>query len=472
MGWWLGLAPVTLEFWVRFPNERNQGKQAHPVLKCRVPQGSQCWADSSTQASERQRRSHLRDESTIAVNSGFSHGLVQMVRYGHSLVQMVRYGPIYCIRNNFCQSSNLAVQNGFISRGSSGLPQLFRVAELRGGPSTSFGVFATLSLYRYSLLCTYCTNSRRRFDSARRDRAENCNCSCGEGCGGRAVAARRARRSRDTANSVLPEMKKWLTAGAKSGNLGESSTALETVTRERIQSVSQQFFTEIWGLGESRQRGAPSYEYKKRVEARDALVKAFLEQYDTAKAPTGDSGIEIKSRMKMQVHGWWNSSEQAASLRKDNKWGADGTVAVSGRQKPCLPAGGCAAPVGDQQTPQECQDVDAETVKYGYKDPSLDLLRRSYLHLWDKTGDHIGWRNWSAHSDKCREAGIDSLPERTFYRRLDIEKTAHAKPKPGDEQLDFLHRPIRHQSQISGFLERVRLIGFRHKTQYRQLSLF
>jgi hypothetical protein len=110
------------------------------------------------------------------------------------------FGIGYCIRNNFWQSSNLAVQNGFISRGSSGLPQLFRVAELRGGPSTSFGVFATLSLYRYSLLCTYCTNSRRRFDSARRDRAENCNCSCGEGCGGRAVAARRARRSRDTAN--------------------------------------------------------------------------------------------------------------------------------------------------------------------------------------------------------------------------------------------------------------------------------
>jgi hypothetical protein len=38
----VGLAPATLEFWVRFPNERNQGKQAHPVLKYRVPQGSQC----------------------------------------------------------------------------------------------------------------------------------------------------------------------------------------------------------------------------------------------------------------------------------------------------------------------------------------------------------------------------------------------------------------------------------------------
>ena len=76
-------------------------------------------------------------------------------------------------------------------------------------------------------------------------------------------------------------MKKWLAAGAKSCNLGESSTALELVTRERIESVSKHFFTEIWGLGEgSRPRGAPSYEYKKRVEARDALVKAFLEQYD------------------------------------------------------------------------------------------------------------------------------------------------------------------------------------------------
>jgi hypothetical protein len=37
----VGLAPATLEFWVQFPNERNQGKQAHPVLKYRVPQGSQ-----------------------------------------------------------------------------------------------------------------------------------------------------------------------------------------------------------------------------------------------------------------------------------------------------------------------------------------------------------------------------------------------------------------------------------------------
>ena len=40
----------------------------------------------------------------------------------------------------------------------------------------------------------------------------------------------------------------------------------------------------------------------------------------------------------------------------------------------------------DEQTltPQVCTDVDTETVKYGYKDPSLDLLRRSYFHIWRK----------------------------------------------------------------------------------------
>jgi hypothetical protein len=59
MGWWLarGLAPANLEFRVPEtrvyernpcfpwflswdPHERNQGKQAHPVLKYRVPHGS------------------------------------------------------------------------------------------------------------------------------------------------------------------------------------------------------------------------------------------------------------------------------------------------------------------------------------------------------------------------------------------------------------------------------------------------
>jgi hypothetical protein len=48
MGWWFGLAPANLEFWIRFSNERNQGKQAHPVLKYPVPHGSQPSLGSSS----------------------------------------------------------------------------------------------------------------------------------------------------------------------------------------------------------------------------------------------------------------------------------------------------------------------------------------------------------------------------------------------------------------------------------------
>jgi hypothetical protein len=32
MGWWLGLTPATLEFWVRFPNERNQTRENRRTL--------------------------------------------------------------------------------------------------------------------------------------------------------------------------------------------------------------------------------------------------------------------------------------------------------------------------------------------------------------------------------------------------------------------------------------------------------
>jgi len=44
----LGLAPATLVFWARIPNERNQEHQAHPVLRYRVPHGSHRAGHSST----------------------------------------------------------------------------------------------------------------------------------------------------------------------------------------------------------------------------------------------------------------------------------------------------------------------------------------------------------------------------------------------------------------------------------------
>ncbi len=103
--------------------------------------------------------------------------------------------------------------------------------------------------------------------------------------------------------------------------------------------------------------------------------------------------------MTVQVEEWWNSSDVAASLREENAWGADGIVAVVGKRKICVAAGGSAAPTEtvehDEQTLllDDCAHAEAETVKYGYKVPSIDLLRRAYFHIWGKSGQHIGWRS-------------------------------------------------------------------------------
>ena len=99
----------------------------------------------------------------------------------------------------------------------------------------------------------------------------------------------------------------------------------------------------------------------------------------------------------------------------------------------------------------DCAHAEAETVKYGYKDPSIDLLRRSYFHIWGKSGQHIGWRSFAQHKEKCIAADINPLPERTFYRWRSEEENAFKRSAEFDASLHFLSRPIRHQSQISGF---------------------
>jgi hypothetical protein len=130
---------------------------------------------------------------------------------------------------------------------------------------------------------------------------------------------------------------------------------------------------------------------------------------------------------------------------------------VVGKRKQCVPAGGSAAPTetvkDDEQTLllDDCTHVEEETVKYGYKDPSLDLLRRSYFHIWGKNGQHIGWRSFARHKEKCIAADITPLPERTFYRWRATEENAFKSSEAFDASLHFLLRPIRHQSQILGF---------------------
>ena len=126
-------------------------------------------------------------------------------------------------------------------------------------------------------------------------------------------------------------MKKWLQT-AKSDDRGESLRALQEVSKERITSVANQYFTNLWGVGGSQGRGAPSIEYRDRQKAKEVCVKTFVEKYDTVTAPSGE-GQAVRKQMTVQVEEWWNSSDVAASLREENVWGADGTVAVVGKRK-------------------------------------------------------------------------------------------------------------------------------------------
>ena len=125
-------------------------------------------------------------------------------------------------------------------------------------------------------------------------------------------------------------MKKWL-ATAKPGNRGESLRTLQEVSKERITSVADQYFTKLWRVGESQGRGAPSIEYRDRQKAKAACVKTFVEKYDTV-TPSGE-GQAVRKEMTVQVEQWWNSSDVAASLREENVWDADGTVAVVGKRE-------------------------------------------------------------------------------------------------------------------------------------------
>jgi hypothetical protein len=126
-------------------------------------------------------------------------------------------------------------------------------------------------------------------------------------------------------------MKKWL-ATAKPGNRGESLRALQEVSKERITSVADQYFTNLCRVGTSQGRGAPSIEYRDQQKAKEACVKDFVEKYDTVTAPSGE-GQAVRKEMTVQVEQWWNSSDVAAFLREENAWGADGTVAVVGKKK-------------------------------------------------------------------------------------------------------------------------------------------
>jgi hypothetical protein len=89
--------------------------------------------------------------------------------------------------------------------------------------------------------------------------------------------------------------KKWL-ATATPDNRGESLRSLPEVSKERITSVPDQYFTNLWCVGTSQSRGAPSIEDRDRQKVKEACVKTFVEQYDTVTTPSGE-GQDVRKDM-------------------------------------------------------------------------------------------------------------------------------------------------------------------------------
>ncbi len=67
-------------------------------------------------------------------------------------------------------------------------------------------------------------------------------------------------------------MKKWLQT-EKPEDRGESLRSLQETSKERITSVANQYFTNLWGVGGSQGRGTPSIEYRDRKKAKEQCEK-------------------------------------------------------------------------------------------------------------------------------------------------------------------------------------------------------
>ncbi len=131
-------------------------------------------------------------------------------------------------------------------------------------------------------------------------------------------------RQRFFCDSWVFLMKKWLVT-AKPDNRGESLRTLQEVSKERITTVTDQCFTNLWSVGSSQSRGKPSIEYRDRQKDKQVCVKTLVEKYDAVTAPSGEGQV-VRKEMTVQVEQWWNSSDVSTSLREENAWGADGTV--------------------------------------------------------------------------------------------------------------------------------------------------
>ena len=103
----------------------------------------------------------------------------------------------------------------------------------------------------------------------------------------------------------------------------------------------------------------------------------------------------VKSNRRTLVEQWWYcSSGGAEELRVTNEWsaGLKPTVFHKAMQVNSEAAAeGVGEGTGGDGKTQADED---EHRRYDYKDPVIQALCRSYMHIWGTNGEHIGCRKY------------------------------------------------------------------------------
>jgi hypothetical protein len=114
----------------------------------------------------------------------------------------------------------------------------------------------------------------------------------------------------------------------------------------------------------------PTHDSQKREEGLEKVTNVFMEQYtlptDTNEIPNLPTRDDVKT--------WWLSNEETMNLRSENDWNIDlqpHTVTID---------------THDDDDTVVVEDEETYETHYGLRDPILDVLHRSYLHVWTMKG--------------------------------------------------------------------------------------
>jgi hypothetical protein len=176
--------------------------------------------------------------------------------------------------------------------------------------------------------------------------------------------------------------------------------------------------------------------HRKREEALEKVTNVFMEQYtlpmDTNELPNLPTRINVET--------WWLTNDEDITLRSENGWSID------------LQAHTVTAATHDDDDTDVVVDDETYETRYGLLDPMIDVLRRSYLHVWTMKGGHARFVTYTEHTVKCKTATIPKWSSATFYWWKRTEEQCYAKSPDKDEQLPQEARPIRHESLVHGLL--------------------